>query len=274
MFQKINYYKNSLKKNGFVVKKFPNDNFIKQIEKTIKKIFYRKEDYYLKISLKKFHNIAIKCQASLNKLKIQKKFNEFEKNFLDRIFDEEKILYSVDITLRVVRPKETQLNNKKNQKSEALGWHRETFYGNHKHIKYSYNFWMPVLNYSKKICLNYIPRSHLIPDDLIIRKKCKVNDNKVIKFSDSHKLGFPYSPKEIISGVKISKGKKIFLPRKYYLLFSQMLVHGNGKNFSKKIRFAVNFSMVPKNKLIRNKKINKRKFDFVDTSNGNLFVEF
>lgn len=274
MSQKINFYKNILKKSGFVIKKFPNDNFIKQIEKTIKKIFYRNEDYYLKISLNKFHNIALKCQTALNKLKIQENFNKYEKNFLENIFDQEKILYSVDITLRVVRPQETQLNDKNNTKSEALGWHRETFYGNHKHIKYAYNFWMPVFNYSKKICLNYIPHSHLISDDLIIRKKIKVTDNKVEKFSDSHKLGFPYSPKKIISGVNLSKGKKIFLPRKYYLLFSQLLVHGNGKNFSKKIRFAVNFSMVPKNKLMRNKKINKKKFDFVDTSNNNLFVEF
>jgi len=65
MFKKINFYKNIIKKCGFVIKKFPNDNFIKQIEKTIKKIFYRNEDYYLKISLNKFHNIALKCQTAL-----------------------------------------------------------------------------------------------------------------------------------------------------------------------------------------------------------------
>jgi hypothetical protein len=53
-----------------------------------------------------------------------------------------------------------------------------------------------------------------------------------------------------------------------------MLVHGNGKNFSNKIRFAVNFSMVPSSKLVRNKKISKKKFDFLAAPVNKLFVRF
>lgn len=273
MYFKKKHSKIILNKNGFVIKKFSDDLFIKKIEKLIKKSFYKKEDFYFRLSIDKFHKIALKCQAALNKLRIQKKFNELEKNFLKNIFDEENILYSVNMTLRVVRPHKFSHNNNEN-KTEALGWHRETFYGTHEHIKHSYNFWMPVLNYSNKICLNYIPKSHLIPDSSIKRRKVNIKGYKVNKFSSSHKLGFPYSPKKIISGVDLEKAKKIFLPKKSYLLFSQMLVHGNGKNFSNKIRFAVNFSMVPSSKLVRNKKISKKKFDFLAGPANKLFVRF
>ena len=270
---KKNYSKSFLNQNGFVIKKFPDQFFINNIEKIIKKFFYKKESFYFRLPIDKFHKIALKCQAALNKLRIQKKFNVLEKNFLKKIFDEENILYSVNMTLRVVRPHKFSHNNNEN-KTEALGWHRETFYGTHEHIKHSYNFWMPVLNYSNKICLNYIPKSHLIPDSSIKRRKVNIKGYKVNKFSSSHKLGFPYSPKKIISGVDLEKAKKIFLPKKSYLLFSQMLVHGNGKNFSNKIRFAVNFSMVPSSKLVRNKKISKKKFDFLAGPANKLFVRF
>ena len=265
---------NILHKNGYIIKKFPDENLILNIEKVIKKFFYKKENYYFNLSIGKFHKIALKCQTALNRLEIQKKYDHLEKKFLKDIFSSDNLMYSVNLTLRVVRPSKYYLNNTNSSTTEALGWHRETFYGNHKHIQNSYNFWMPVLNYSKKISLNYIPNSHLISDNLIIRRKAKVLGNEVRKFSDSHKLGFPYSPKKIISGVDLSKAKKIFLPKKNYLLFSQMLVHGNGKNFYKKIRFAVNFSMVPESKLIRNKKINNKKFDFIDKSSSKLFVKF
>lgn len=267
-------YQKLLNKNGYIIKKFTDETLILNIEKCIKKIFYKKEDYYLNLSLDQFHKIALKCQTALNRLQIQKKYDLSEKKFLKNIFNNDNLMYSVNLTLRVVRPTKYYLNSKNSSTTEALGWHRETFYGNHKHIESSYNFWMPVLNYSKKICLNYIPNSHLISDNLIIRKKIKVLGNKIEKFSDSHKLGFPYSPKKIISGVDLSKAKKIFVPKKNYLLFSQMLVHGNGKNFSKKIRFAVNFSMVPESKLIRNKKINNKKFDFIDKPSSELFIKF
>lgn len=270
---KKNYSKSFLKQNGFVIKKFPDEDYIKNIEQLIKKFFNREDSYYFKLPLEKFHEIALKCQIALNKLMIQKKFNELEKNFFKKILDEENVLYSAHVTLRVVRPHKLSQSNSES-KTEALGWHRETFYGNHEHIKHSYNFWMPVLNYSNKICLNYVPKSHLIPDKQIKRRKVNIKGYDVPKFSTAHKLGFPYSPKKITSGVDLKKAKKIFLPKKNYLLFSQMLVHGNGKNFSNKIRFAVNFSLVPSSKLIRNKKLSKKKFDFLSSSAEKLYVNF
>ena len=67
---------------------------------------------------------------------------------------------------------------------------------------------MPVLNYSRNIGLQVIPASHLIDDRKIKRISMKTGYNKVKKFSDSHKLGFPYAPKKLYLGSTLEKQKK------------------------------------------------------------------
>ena len=76
----------------------------------------------------------------------------------------------------------------------------------------------------------YIPKSHKINDKLIKRKRVKLKNNPIKKFSNGHKLGFFYSPKKIISGLNLDNQKKMIIPNKSYSFFSSMLVHGNGKN--------------------------------------------
>ncbi len=252
-------------KNGYLVKKFSNTKLIENIEKIVKRHFYRSTDYYSKMSLKNFHKITLNCQNQLNKINIQKFFRESEKKFLEKEFGEE-LLFSSFVTLRAVRPvkNDQDLN-------EPLDWHRETFYGKKKHIKYAINFWMPVLNYSKKIGLSVIPESHKIPDKKIIRDYIK-NTHNVRKFSPSHKLGFPYAPKKLISGVNFDKAKKVILPKKNFMIFSQYLIHGNGQNFSKKIRFAVNFSFVPSSKVFENKIINSKKYNYQKSKTNSLYI--
>ena len=56
-----------LKKSGFIIKKINNKSLLKPIKKIIKKHFNKTNKYYSKISLKKFHEIAIKCQNEINK---------------------------------------------------------------------------------------------------------------------------------------------------------------------------------------------------------------
>ena len=48
-----------LKKNGYIVKKITNKRLLKPIKKIIKTHFNKQNKYYLKISIKKFHQIAI-----------------------------------------------------------------------------------------------------------------------------------------------------------------------------------------------------------------------
>ena len=145
------------KKNGYYLKKFSNMSLISKIEKIILKHFNYSTEYYSNLPISKFHKITVKCQNQLNKINIQKKFSKSESKFLEKQFLGKELLYSSFITLRAVRP----IKNK-NDLKEPLGWHRETFYGDKKHIKHAINLWMPVLNYSRNIGLQVIPASHLI----------------------------------------------------------------------------------------------------------------
>lgn len=251
-----------LKKRGIIVKTFANLKLLKEVTRIIKIHFSKSDEHYCQLPIEKFHNIALKCQNHINKINVQKIFIDSEKKFIRRIFKNDTPMISSVVTLRVVRPQ-----NKIFKNGEALGWHRETFYGKNKYIQHGMNVWIPVLNVSKNNNLGYIPKSHLIDDKKIIRRKFKQDGYVVKKFSSAHKLGFPYAPKKIISGVNIKSADKINVQRKSYAIFSQLLVHGNAQNLSNKIRYAINLGIVPKSKLIRNRKIDKRKFNLKNKKN-------
>ena len=129
------------------------------------------------------------------------------------------------------------------------------------------NLWIPIDNVNKSNNLRYIPKSHLIDDKKIIRRKFKPKAYFVKKFSKAHKLGYPYQPKKIISGVNLNKKKTFNVKTNSYLIFSQLLVHGNSLNLTNKIRFAINTGMVPKSKLKKNRIIDKRKFNLKSKKN-------
>ena len=251
-----------LRKNGYIIQKFQNPKILFPIKKIIKKHFNRPDEYYCKLSINKFHNLALKCQNEINKLNIFKKFYLYEKKFLNKLFLNDIPLFSSIITLRVVRP-----INKLNPQTEQIGWHRETFYGRNTYIKDAMNLWIPIDNVNKSNNLRYIPKSHLIDDKKIIRRKFKPKAYFVKKFSKAHKLGYPYQPKKIISGVNLNKKKTFNVKTNSYLIFSQLLVHGNSLNLTNKIRFAINTGMVPKSKLKKNRIIDKRKFNLKSKKN-------
>ena len=102
--------------------------------------------------------------------------------------------------------------------------------------------------------LKYIPRSHTIPDEKLITKVDKNYPSSVKKFSSGHKMGFFWEQKRIISGVELGKAELMHFEPYEYSLFSSMLIHGNAINNSNKIRFVLGFGLVPKTKVISNKK--------------------
>jgi len=151
------------------------------------------------------------------------------------------------VFLRAVRPH-------KNNDYEQPDFHRETFYSDHSHTPFVLNTWIPVLNVNDFNTLQYVPESHLIPDENI---ECYVDQDypsKVEKYSSGHKLGFFWKPKRIKSGVDLSNAKLMHFNKYDYSLFSSMLVHGNAINKTDQIRFAIGFGLIPKSKLIENKK--------------------
>ena len=257
-----------LKKNGFLVNKFKDPRILNPIKKIIKKHFNKSDNYYSSISLNKFHKIAIKCQNEINNENFIKNFCILEKKFLKIFFSNDVPLISSIVTLRAVRPA-----NKILPGNEQIGWHRETFYGKNTYIKEAVNVWIPINNINKSSNLRYIPKSHLIPDKKVIRRKFKPDGYKVKKFSNAHKLGFPYNPKKIISGVNLKKNKTFNVKIGDYLIFSQLLIHGNSLNHSKKIRFAINIGMIGKSKLKKNRVIDKKKFK-LNSKNNTLYQSF
>jgi ectoine hydroxylase-related dioxygenase (phytanoyl-CoA dioxygenase family) len=248
-------YKSKFDDNGFIIKKFKDKTIVRDIKKIIKAHFNKPITSYCKMSIEKFHNEALKCQKKINKLGLQKKFHESEKNIINQIVGKnDSPLYESIIFLRAVRP------SAKVSFAEGVTMHRETFYSDHSFVKHSVNIWFPIANVGKNSSIKYIPKSHKIADEKIKRRRVPLKNHPIKKFSPGHKLGFFYAPKKIVSGVNLEKEKKMLIPVNSYALFSAMLVHGNGQNYTNDIRFAIGFGLVPKKMLKKNKVVDKRRF--------------
>ena len=169
--------------------------------------------------------------------------------FLKKILKDNNVFYSSGGYLRAVRPSQSIAKN------EYLDWHRETFYGRKKFVKSGINIWVPVMGVSNLNSLKYIPMSHKINDKKIIRRKYKVINNKVKKYSPEHRLGYVYAPKKIISGVNLKKERVFNFKRNQFVSFSAMLVHGNAINLTKKIRFAYNFGIIGESNLSKSDRV-------------------
>lgn len=258
-----NYYKPSMyplfKNKGFLIQKFKDKDFLLNIKKIVKKHFPKSTEYYCNMDTERFRKIALKCQKELSKKKIQEKFFNSEKKFLKKLCQNDEIWFESVIFLRVVRPMSIS------KTKEELDFHRETFYNPYQYAGKSINLWFPILNVNENNTLKYIPGSHLISDDKIIRRrvsmtKKRMKSNLTKRFSAGHKLGFIYHPMKIVKGVNIKKQKKMIIPDNHYSVFSSSLVHGNGTNYTKKIRFAMGFGLIKKSLIKRNKPFHHKRF--------------
>lgn len=250
-----NFLNKNFKKSGYKVLTFEDRSICKDIQKCINKYFYKPTKYYEDLTLVKFRKLVLKCQNSIIRMNIHQRFASSEKKKIEKILHGDVPLYETQLFLRAVRPITKKCSG------EALNWHRETFYSNHGFIKHGINIWFPVKNVNKNNSLKYIEKSHLIPDNKVIRRKIKMTkiqkkNNPTKKFSVGHKLGFVYHPKYIVSGVNLKNQKTMNIPENKYALFSTMLIHGNSQNYSNKIRFAIGFGLIPKSKMKRNKILN------------------
>ena len=240
-------FKDRYDKEGLIIKKINDESIIDEVRNKIDQVFSKDIDYYNSLSKENFQKIAVSCQDEINNLDIQKKFYSSEKKVFDALFTNQNLLLESVVFLRAVRP------SKGSQNIEHPDMHRETFYSDHSHTPYVLNLWIPIKNVNSNNTLKYVPKSHLISDKDI---KIKVDENwpgTVEKYSNGHKLGFFWKPKKIISGVNFDETSKIKFKDYEYSLFSSMLIHGGAENKTEKIRFAIGFGIVPKEKLIQNK---------------------
>ena len=244
----MNFKKNiqlvrKLKDDGFIyLKNKPIINKIKQIRKIIKSNFPNKTSYYLNIHHDAFHNMMLNTLDKINqKVDLRAMQKTVEKQYSKTLGIKEKFVVSSFTTFFGTRP---HGGNNIKQNSEFVDFHRENFYGKDNYLNYQYNFWFPVFNISKNQNIKYVPKSHLIPNSKIKIKKIK---NFVIKkHSAAHQCGMNYAPKKIIQGVDLNKSKRFSVPKDHYLVLNANLIHGNGINLSKKIRYAVAFGLIPK----------------------------
>lgn len=233
--------------SGIRVCRMKKDNPYKLIQDSINKVFKSKEklkDY------KVFRKKLLKVQDLINKKEVHIQIINENKNFFLKLFKVKKLdelsVQSVAY-FRGVRP------YKKN-KSEYIGYHRENFYNDFDYINHQINIHMPVKNYSIKSSMKYLPKSHLIDDSEIKFEKINSKKSGIKRFSTSHKIGLPYNPKKIISGINLKKAKRFKLKVGELVAFSSRLLHGGGENHTDKVRFSIDFGLIKKKIVIKKNK--------------------
>lgn len=249
------------KKEGLFIQEISEQSIIHDTIQKIQKYFSEPTEHYEKMTRNQFHDYVVQCQNEINTLNIQKRFYESEKHMIDLLLPGERVLQESVVFLRAVRPK------REKNAAENPDFHRETFYSDDDHTPHVVNMWMPILNVTDDNTLQYIPESHLIPDDDIKTEEDENYPGRVDKYSSGHKLGFFWLPKKIISGVDLNNRKKMHFAPYTYSLFSSMLIHGAAVNNTDKIRFAIGFGMLPKSA------VNKTLKNFFAADGNQHFVE-
>jgi len=231
---------------GFFIKSIDDRKTINDINSIIVK------SNHGKIKDKKtFHLKSLKIQDNIyrNKYHIRILKNEFP---LIKSLLKIKSLREIKIT-SFVHLRAVKKNNKKTKKN-FLGFHRETFYSDHDYTRHQINISVALLNYNPKNSMKIIKGTHLIPDNKIITTKVNSNVSGVKKDSLEHKLGLPYNPKIIQSGVNLKKARRANLRNGQMMVFSALLIHGNGSNDQKYPRYSIDFGIIKK-KYLEGKKI-------------------
>jgi hypothetical protein len=231
-------------KNGFSY--LPTLKFQKElkiVKQIIKKNFSKDKEYYNQININQFRQISnrslkeIYKKVNIDAIKLQ------IANYVSKELNLKNDFYASSyITLLINRPKNLE---KPIIEKEFHGFHRESFYAGKKklnYVKHQMNCWIPIFNLKKKQNLMYVPKSHKISDDKI--KVQNLKSKIVKKGSISHKLGYLHTQKKILSGVDLGKAKRFNVPDNKFLLFNGNLIHGNGENLSKKIRFAIGIGLI------------------------------
>lgn len=207
---------------------------ITDIKMDIKKFFYKEIGYYLGLSIETYRAIVRDAQDYLNEKQYVRQICEQCLIGLQVCTEEEKFFMQTNLYLRATRPI-------LDQETESIGWHRETFYGSN--MEQSFNVWTPILGVDESNTLRFIPKSQLIPEsDIILQQVC---DKTTVKGSSGNKIGFLYSPKNIIDGVDLKNSTPLIVPEYNSALFSGLLIHGSAVNHSENIRFSVDFRILP-----------------------------
>jgi len=204
-------------------------------------------DDYLDWSEKKYRNKVLNVQNKINQFNFSQIISCEIKESIAEFLGEEDFLVQSNVYLRASRPKSGK------SLEEAIDWHRESFYG--PNVESAANVWTPVYNVNERNTLQFIPRSQLIDSSKIVLNQFE--HPTVWRGSSSHRIGYLYSPKKILSGIDFSSAEKMIVPEYSSSIFPAELIHGAAVNHSNFVRYSVDFRVIAKSK--HNKKLNKNK---------------
>ncbi len=213
------------------VVKLRNKCLLDDLQEIIERHF--QHENYLDMAAEHYHAIVAGAQNEMNR-------RHFVQQLAADIMLGQDVMVQSNLYLRATRPVKTG--------QEAVGWHRESFYGSPPE---ACNFWMPVANVTPENALRYIPGSERIPDEDIVT--ASDDDPTVQRGSAGHKIGLLYAPKRIVSGVDFNRIETMKVPYGEVALFPGALIHGAAANDTGKIRFSVDFRYVAKAHVVENK---------------------
>jgi ectoine hydroxylase-related dioxygenase (phytanoyl-CoA dioxygenase family) len=179
-----------------------------------------------------------------------------ERPVFDHVMKGAKVSAQVTANLRAVRPFNAQ-------PSEHVDFHRESFFN--PDMAHAWNIWIPIRNVTPDNAPKFVPDSQLIPNAEIGTVNSGEQTGLVKRYAAGHKIGLLYDPIHIVSGVDFSTVETLYVPPGHIALFNANLIHGAGINETGKIRFSLDFSIIP------TKKIQHRDYSFA--ADGEYFAE-
>ena len=227
------------------IAKHKSHEVINETRKIVGEFFSEKDSFYSDMHTDEFREIILNTQKKLNHLNITSKIVLQIIDDIRNYIKNDNFLIQSNTYLRVSRPIK--------ESNDSIGWHRENFYA--PNADEYINVWTPIMGVDEFNTINFIPQSQNILNERI--KTINIEDKNTKKYSSGHKIGLMYSPKKIVSGVDFAKKKPMIVPYYSSSIFPGNLIHGATGNESDKIRFSLDFRIIPEKYF--NKNLNKKK---------------
>ena len=235
--------------DGFSILTLPNLEIINVINEVISN--YIGNDIQKLVTLERtaWHKLVLNAQNELNSRGVLEMIASTVGSKISSFFPGEDLGYVNVVKLRAVRPA-SMINCQ-----DHVPYHRETLYAKLPHqVKHQYNLWIPCTSSAVSSGLSFWPKSHQLSDDLLLIKEDPNHPCTVQRFSAGHAIGLPYKPKIIVNN-KSDIAESLNVPIGSALIFSAMLVHGNGINRTNEVRYSVDTGILPASALIRNEEL-------------------
>lgn len=224
----------TLEYSGVSYAEHASKNTCDEIWETLQAYFPHSAKHYSSMDVDEYRSLVSLAQDALcNRGFVRKIVREIYPQIVQAL-QESRFFIQTNLYLRATRPHVFQ-------DGEAIGWHRESFYGSN--MEHSFNIWTPIAGVVTENTLRFVPESQNIPEDQISTER--LNDKVTLKYSIGHKIGFQYAPKRIVSGVDFSRTEPMNVPRYHSSIFPGNLIHGAAHNKSEQIRFSLDFRILP-----------------------------